>query len=509
MRNLAMIGLSVALLGILTANTQAETFVQAWEQLFGLGGSGVAATAIAVATNGNVFVTGSYATIAYSSAGEPLWTNRYDSSGFGFTATAAALAVDGSDNFFVTGYAPHGGSPYPYEDYVTVACSSAGVPLWTNRYNGPSDRDDVPSALAVDKNGNVFVTGYSFSTNSGADYVTIAYSSAGAQLWTNRYNWRDNNNDYATAIAVDSSNRVYVTGYSYGNASFRDYSTIAYSNTGVPLWTNRYNGPANDDDYARAIAVDGSNNVYVTGNSYGGSVYYHGSGYDYATVAYSSAGLPLWTRRYNGPANSEDYAVGIAVHRSGNVYVTGNSWGSISSGYDDYATVAYSSAGVPLWTQRYDGPAGGQDLGRAVAVAPNGNVYVTGLSAESNKNDYATIAYSGAGVPLWTNRYIGPSNTSDYATAIAVDVSGNVYVTGGSDDGSSIRYATIKYSSLQPIPLKSQWANNQLVLSWASTAFSLQRATAVTGVFTNLIGATSPYTNPVTGPQQYFRLISN
>jgi hypothetical protein len=112
-------------------------------------------------------------------------------------------------------------------------------------------------------------------------------------------------------------------------------------------------------------------------------------------------------------------------------------------------------------------------------------------------------------VPLWTNRYMGPSNTSDYAKAIAVDGSGNVYVTGVSDDGSSIRYATIKYSSLQPIPLKSQWANNQLVLSWASTAFSLQRATAVTGVFTNLIGATSPYTNPVTGPQQYFRLISN
>ncbi len=51
-------------------------------------------------------------------------------------------------------------------------------------------------------------------------------------------------------------------------AAHYDYATIKYSSAGVPLWTNRYNGPANREDYAYAVAVDGSNNVIVTGSSY-------------------------------------------------------------------------------------------------------------------------------------------------------------------------------------------------------------------------------------------------
>ena len=77
-----------------------------------------------------------------------------------------------------------------------------------------------------------------------------------------------------------------------------DYATIKYSSAGVPLWTNRYNGPGNGDDYATAVAVDGSNNVIVTGYSTGSA-----GDLDYATIKYSSAGVPLWTNRYNGPGN--------------------------------------------------------------------------------------------------------------------------------------------------------------------------------------------------------------
>ena len=71
----------------------------------------------------------------------------------------------------------------------------------------------------------------------------------------------------------------------------------------MPLWTNRYNGPGNGDDYANAVAVDGSNNVIVTGYSLATA-----ANYDYATIKYSSAGVPLWTNRYNGPGNGDDDA---------------------------------------------------------------------------------------------------------------------------------------------------------------------------------------------------------
>ena len=95
---------------------------------------------------------------------------------------------------------------------------------------------------------------------------------------------------------------------------------LTRAETGVPLWTNFYNGPGNGTDYAKALAVDGNNDVIVTGMSTGS-----GSSYDYATIKYSSAGTPLWTNRYNGPGNGEDDAYAVGVDGNNNVIVTGAS----------------------------------------------------------------------------------------------------------------------------------------------------------------------------------------
>jgi uncharacterized delta-60 repeat protein len=442
--------LLLALILLLPAMTRGAPAVQAWIQRYdGPMASDDYAYAVTVDGSNNVIVTGwsynyygtyyDYATIKYSSAGAPLWTNRYNGNGPGNgNDQAVAVAVDGSNNVIVTGYSTGNGGG---DDYATVQYSSAGVPLWTNRYNGPANGGDDAWAVAVDGSNNVIVTGWSYATNSNSDYATIQYSSAGVPRWTNRYNGPGNSQDQAFAVAVDASNNVIVTGYSIGSGSGYDYATIQYSSAGVPLWTNRYNGPGNGADYARAVAVDGSNNIIVTGRSIGS-----GSGYDYATIQYSSAGVPLWTNRYNGPGNSDDYAMAVAVDVSNNVIVTGYSTNS-GSGYD-YATIQYSSAGVPLWTNRYNGPGNGYDDAWAMAVDGSNNVIVTGWSYATNSNlDYATIKYSSAGVPLWTNRYSWPGSGYDEARAVAVDRSGNVIVTGSSYNGTNNDFATIKYVS--------------------------------------------------------------
>ena len=117
--------------------------------------------------------------------------------------------------------------------------------------------------------------------------------------------------------------------------------------------------------------------MYVTGESVGA-----GSGsFDYATVAYDAkTGAQKWVRRYNGPNNSVDVAKSLAVSPGGRtVYVTGYSG---MQGRYDYVTIAYNAlTGARRWLSRYNGRAGGNDQGRAVAVSPDGRtVYVTGRS---------------------------------------------------------------------------------------------------------------------------------
>src|SRR3990170_813631 len=152
--------------------------------------------------------------------------------------------------------------------------------------------------------------------------------------WVRRYNGPGNSSDYAYAIAVDGSGNVYVTGQSIGSGTYNDYATIKYYSNGDTAWVRRYNGPGNLDDVAYAIAVDGSGCVYVTGWSVGS-----GTGYDYTTIKYYPNGDTAWVRRYNGPANGADLARAIAVDGSGSVYVTGLSSGSGTS--YDYATIKY------------------------------------------------------------------------------------------------------------------------------------------------------------------------
>jgi uncharacterized delta-60 repeat protein len=473
---------------LLPALAHSEVPVQAWVQRYNGSGNGDDwATAVVVDSSNNVIVTGystgsgsgyDYATIKYSSAGVPLWTNRYNGPANNYDRANAA-AVDGNDDVIVTG-SSFGGR---YDDYLTIKYTSAGVPLWTNRYSG--NGTSVSTSVAVDANNDVLVTGFAWGTY--ADYVTIKYSSDGVPLWTNRYNGPGSGNDYARAVAVDGSNNVIVAG---GPA----YATIKYSSAGQPLWTNRYARTGSSDDQAYALAVDGSNNVIVTGCSWSMNTD------DYATIKYSSDGQPLWTNRYRMPiGNNYDYAQAVAVDGSNDVIVTGYSYGS-DHGYH-YATIKYSSAGSPLWTNRYNGwtndngPGNPADLATAVVTDASNNIIVTGYSTNYyTAYDYATIKYSSTGVPLWTNRYNGPWNGPDSAYSVAVDRNGNVIVTGASYGiGSGSDFATIKYICVpEPQLTGLQPTNSPFQLRVDGV---LQPGTLVIEASTDLAGWSPVFTN--------------
>lgn len=426
----------------------------AWVARFnGLGNADDEARAIAIDGSGNICVTGystdpnghrNYATIKYNNAGVRQWIVRYNGPGNNHDE-AYALAIDEFGNVYVTGYS-HGLSGTT--DYATIKYDDAGVIQWVARYNGPASASDTSVALKLDSEGNVYIIGSCTGSNGNLDYLTIKYSNAGVKQWTARYNGLGNADDFAIALEVDDSGNVYVTGRSTGASGFYDYATIKYNNAGVRQWVVRYNGPGNKDDVAYALAVNSSGNVYVTGGSHGFSGYF-----DYATLKYNSVGIRQWVVRYNGTPQNHHEAKSLAVDDSGNVYVTGYStehsyFGGRITGYSfDYATIKYNNAGSKQWIALYDGPIRTSDYAQAFAIDVSGNVYVTGRSYGKNGNhDYATIAYNSAGVQQWIVRYNGPTNLHDGANAITVDGAGNIYVTGYSTSSNGTKdYVTIKY----------------------------------------------------------------
>jgi len=405
--------------------------------------------AIAVDGSGNVYVTGAsirsglnddYATIKYYPNGDTAWVRRYNGPG-NSGDYAFAIAVDGSGNVCVTGGSVGSGTGW---DYATIKYDPNGSEVWLKRYNGLGNSLDRACDIAVDNSGNVYVTGVSEGSGTGNDYVTIKYDPNGNELWVKRYNGPGNAIDEPWAMAVDGSGNVYVTGKHAAVGSYPDYfdyATIKYYANGNNSWVRRYNGPGNAYDRGAAITVDGSSNVYVTGDGIGS-----GSAYDYATIKYGAFGSELWVERYNGTANSHDWPAAIALDDSGNVYVTGYSYGIGTD--QDYATIKHYPDGDTAWVRRYNGPENEYEGANAIAVDDSGNVYVTGLSwGTGTYDDYVTIKYAPNGNELWVKRYNGAGNYFDSPAAIAVDGSGNAYVTGYSMGvWTGYDYATIKYS---------------------------------------------------------------
>lgn len=428
---------------------------------------------LALDQSGNIYVTGystssgsgqDFTTIKYNSLGDTLWVRKYNGSGNG-SDVALALALDDSGNVYVAGYSLENGINLDF-DYTTIKYDSLGETLWVRHYDGPANAGDRAYAIAVDDSGNAYVTGFSVGVGT-SDYLTIKYSPLGDTLWTRRYNGPGNSYDYPYAIAVDTSRNVYVTGLSTGSSTNHDYATIKYTSNGDLAWVRRYNGPGNFLDDAYDIAVNNDGNVFVTGFSVGTG----GSVDDYATIKYNSAGDTLWTRRYNGPGSGGDEAFGIALDPSGNIYVTGYSDADTGAAKInlDYLTIKYSSVGDTLWTRRYNGTGNGNDQAYALAVDTSGNVYVTGYSdgniSSAVNQDYATVKYTKVGTLAWVTRYNGVGNSGDVAYALAVDDSGNVYVTGRSLGSSSdYDFATIKYIPITCVAKAGDANNDSLIL---------------------------------------------
>lgn len=412
------------------------------------------------------------------------WVKTYNH--LGNQDISNAIAVDNSGNVFITGSINN--TSATLTDYGTLKYNSAGTQQWFRLYNGSINWLDYADDIATDAAGNIYITGRTDASSGNATNVTIKYNTSGDSLWVRSYV-----NAYCTRILVDNSSNVYVVGRK-GDASFCDYFVIKYNSAGDSLWSRTYSSPGSYPDAATCVAVDNAGNVYISGYVYSPSpgphsgiatIKYNASGvqqwiaaYDlgttgshkandivvdnlgnvyiggysdtaaigrtYLVVKYNSSGVPQWQARYSsGVPQTTVEAVSIALYQKNFLYVTG--YCVYASTYYDYVTIKYNSSGAQQWATQYHN---GTDVAAKLVLDDMGNAYVTGSSSSlTNGEDILTVKYNPSGVQQWTARWDGTAHNNDQGRDIAVDASGNVYVTGrGLTGANNDDYVTIKYS---------------------------------------------------------------
>jgi len=216
---------------------------------------------------------------------------------------------------------------------------------------------DFGSGVTTDSSGNIYVTGYTRggldgNTNSGSyDIFLVKYNSSGTKQWTKQLG--TSSTDIGNDVTTDSSDNVYVTGYTGGgldgntSSGNHDIVLVKYNSSGTKQWTKQLG--TSSGDYGNDITTDSSGNIYVTGfteRGLDGNI--HSGNDDIFLVKYNSSGTKQWTKQLG--TSSTDYGSGVTTDSSGNIYVTGSTSGELDGnthfGDRDIFLVKYNSSGI-------------------------------------------------------------------------------------------------------------------------------------------------------------------
>jgi hypothetical protein len=358
------------------------------------------------------------------------WVARYNNGMTNGTNQAVKMALDPAGNIYVTGFCENSRSNL---DYVTVKYAPNGTQLWAARYDSTNYPTATPSALVLDNSNNVIVTGSA---------LTVKYDTFGNQLWTAPY--------VGSALAADTNGNTFVTGFG------TNFNTVKLSPMGSNLWLATYQdtGPT----VGQAIAVDNSGNAYVVGSDVeiywldyisGNAVWIPQVGL--LAIKYTSTGTQAWLAKYGYDEDVNKLITeGIALDNSNNLYV-------VSDAPDpglEYTTYKFASNGSLSWIA-YPGPGGGLygltldesgDVlvtGQASFLIPGGNIYYGPYN-----DGYATYKLNCDGSVVWSSLYPMFQASPSEALAIAVDLVNNCYVTGDSPSSNSDNdIVTIRYDN--------------------------------------------------------------
>ncbi len=322
------------------------------------------------------------------------------------------IAVDSSDNIYVTGYTSSFGAGE--DDIILLKYDKDGLLQWYRRWGGGSW--DIGYGVAVDSLDNVYVVGETSSFGAALkDIVLLKYNGSGTLLWN--CTWGGVNWEFCKGMAIDSLNNVYLGGYiDYGGG--RNIILVKYDQSGIFQWNCTWD--ENNQDTCFGVAVDSSDYVYVSGTTT------NIESWDIVLVKYNGNGIQEWNQTW-GRDDFTDNNRGVIVDSSGYVYVTGITTSHTTSD-PNMVLVKYDGNGWLQWNRTWGGS--GSDMGEGLAVDSSNNIYIAGGTDSFGAGDFDTVLvkYDANGAQKWNRTWGGVS--TDGAYGVAVNSLDNVYVVG-------------------------------------------------------------------------------
>jgi hypothetical protein len=375
----------------------------------------------------------------YSSSGTLVWSRFYTPDFPYFTSWLRAMDVDSAGNVCILAMVD---TEIGYMVMVLQKYNSAGTKLWSVTEE-LQEINIMPSVMVVDKSGGIYVGGTlgygSYTPNPTTDYIVFKYNKNGNKSWGAMYNGSAGGSDRVHGITVDAAGNCYVTGSAEQQdprtkLTLKKTTTIKYSSLGFFTWQRHHWHTGAIGGYSHSMAIDGSGNLYLS------VLYLHSNYTDYTAyvLKYNSAGTELWNRTVSG---LKYMTLPMTLDAGGNCYLGAAIEGVGTRNYN-FSTYKYNSAGTQVWNRRFDSGDSTQDIPSHIALDKTGNVYVTGGSyftkpapfTLERKPKALTIKYSSSGSQLWMTRYAGTgSDTLSTGTRLALHGSGAeplVYVAG-------------------------------------------------------------------------------
>ena len=408
--------------------------------------------------------------------------------GSGNVTDVAGVAIDSSDNIYITGTS-EGTNIFgknvtsgTTRDIFVAKLNSSGVVKWV--YTAGGTGADRGRKIALDSSGNIYVAGYyentvdfgggNITSNGSWDAYLLKLNSSGTFQWVKSYG--ASSNDLGRDVAIDSNDNIYLTGNFRGTVDFGggDVSSnpsanayiflVKFNSSGVFQWVYTAGGTGVDD--VRSLALDSSDNPYITGSfqstvNFGGGNTTAANTNDLFILKLNSSGA--YQSIYTSNIDTTQKAKGLFIDSSGNVYATGTfkntvnfGGGEVISSDQDIYLLKLNSSLAFQWVKRFavDNGGLGTALGAAVTVDEDGNVYsvgqisgtynLGGINQVSGGNkDAFIVKHDASGTFQWSKTLGGGSSMDSYDKAqdIVIDSNGFIITVGqisGNTDFSTV-----------------------------------------------------------------------